>query len=125
MSCGTITRGSSADCDSLPPGGTNARLILFNFDDIEGFDEDSDNNITDITLKQGATGYEFLGFRNDGKTSEEVVKLEMGSPKFKHNVGLVVYETTQVQKNSVEDTARGRSVRVGEEEGSANIAREG
>jgi hypothetical protein len=122
MSCGTITRGSSADCDSLPPGGTNARLILFNFDDIEGFDEDSDNNITDITLKQGATGYEFLGFRNDVKKSEEVVKPEVGIPKFKHNVGFVVYENTQVQKNNVENIARGRFVAIVENKGKDNNA---
>jgi hypothetical protein len=109
--------GSQADCDNLPPGGTNARLILMNIDEIDGFTEDGNLNVTDIDMAAGAFAYEFLGFRNDMKKSEEVIKPEVGIPKFKHNVGFVVYENTQIQKNNVEKIARGRFVAIVENRG--------
>src|ERR1044071_1224183 len=117
MACGAITRGSSADCLNIPDGGTNARLIVFNYDDIEGYTEDADGVITDINLKDGATGYEFLGFRNDVKKSEEVIKPDIGVPKFKHIASFVIYENTQEQKNNVENLARGTFVIVVENKG--------
>lgn len=122
MACGSIDRGSQADCDNIPEGGTRARLLLANYDDVEGYTEDADGNITDIELADGAFLYEFLGFRNDVKKSEEVIKPDVGIPKFKHNVGFVVYENTQVQKNNVENLARGRFVAVAENKGKdANV----
>lgn len=122
MACGAIERGSEADCDNIPEGGTRARLLLANYDDVESYDEDVDGNITDITLAVGAFLYEFLGFRNDVKKSEEVIKPDVGIPKFKHNVGFVVYENTQIQKNNVENIARGRFVAVVENKGKdANV----
>ncbi len=119
MACGEINSGSSADCDNLPPGGTNARLTLFNYDDIEDYTESEDEEgiITEIILKDGKYGYQFLGFRNDVKKSEEVIKPDVGITKFKHNVGFVVYENTQAQKNNVEKIARGRFVAVVENKG--------
>lgn len=116
MACGAITKGSDADCDEIPEGGTRARLILANYDDIESYTE-TDGVITDIELAGGAFLYEFLGFRNDVKKSEEVIKPDVGIPKFKHNVGFVVYENTQVQKNNVENIARGRFVAIVENKG--------
>lgn len=126
MDCGDITRGSSADCNNLPPGGTNARLILFNYDEIVDFDEDENGVITAINLETSpqAYGYEFIGFRNDMKKSEEVIKPEIGIPKFKHNTGFVVYENTQIQKNNVEKIARGRFVAVIENKGKSDYSYE-
>jgi hypothetical protein len=122
MACGTIDRGSQADCDNIPDGGTRARLLVANYDDVVGYTEDADGNITDIELAVGAFLYEFLGFRNDVKKSEEVIKPDVGIPKFKHNIGFVVYENTQVQKNNVENIARGRFVAVAENKGKdANV----
>lgn len=115
--CGSITRGSQADCNNIPDGGTRARLILFNYDDVVEMTEDDDGNIIDIILAEGAYGYEFLGFRNDVKKSEEVIKPEVGIAKFKHNTGFVVYENTQIQKNNVEALARGRFIAVSENKG--------
>lgn len=109
--------GSSADCLNIPDGGTNARLIAFNYDDIEGYTEDVNGVITDIELRDGATGYEFLGFRNDVKKSEEVIKPDVGVPKFKHIAAFVIYENTQVQKNNVENLARGTFVVIVENKG--------
>lgn len=118
MACGLITMGSAIDvCDDIAPGGTRARVILFNIDEIESFTEDADQNVTAITLTDGATGYEFTGFRNDAKKSEEVIKPDIGLPKFKHNAGFVVYENTQLQKNNIENIARGRFVAIVENKG--------
>jgi hypothetical protein len=117
MACGAIDRGSQADCDNIPEGGTRARLIVMNYDDIESMTEDADGNVTDIVLAPGAFAYEFLGFRNDVKKSEEVIKPEVGIPKFKHNLGWVIYENTQVQKNNVENIARGRFTAIAENKG--------
>jgi hypothetical protein len=117
MACGSITRGSEADCDNIPEGGTRARLILFNYDEVLRYEQDTDGNITDIELTAGAYGYEFLGFRNDVKKSEDVLKPDVGIPKFKHTIGFVVYENTQIQKNNVENLARGRFVAIVENKG--------
>lgn len=117
MACGTITRGSVIDeCDDIPPGGTRARLLLANIDEIVSYTE-SDDVITAITFDGSAGFYEFTGFRNDVKKSEEVIKPEIGIPKFKHNVGWVIYENTQVQKNNIENIVRGRFVAVVENKG--------
>ena len=118
MACGQITRGSTVEeCADLPPGGTRARLLLANVDDIEDYTEDADEQITAINLVDGATLHEFTGFRNDVKKSEEVIKPEIGIPKFKHNVGWVIYENTQIQKNNIENIVRGRFVAVVENKG--------
>jgi len=118
MACGSITSGSAIDvCDDIAPGGTRARVILFNIDEIQSMTEDVDGNITAITMLDDATGYEFTGFRNDAKKSEEVIKPEIGLPKFKHNAGFVIYENTQLQKNNIENLVRGRFVAVMENKG--------
>lgn len=115
--CGSIDRGSQVNCDDIAPGGTRARLLLANYDDVESMPTDGDGNIIEIILADGAFFYEFLGFRNDVKKSEEVIKPDVGIPKFKHNIGFVVYENTQVQKNNVENIARGRFIAVVENKG--------
>lgn len=118
--CGAIFMGGGADCDNIPQGGTNARLILFNINDIVSYTTDGDGNITAITLVDDATGYEFTGFRNDMKASEDVIKPDVGIAKFKHTTGLLIYENTQVQKNNVEGLARGRFVAIVEKNGKSD-----
>jgi len=118
MACGSITRGSVIEeCADIPPGGTRARLLLANLDEVESYTEDVNGQITAITMIADATFYEFTGFRNDVKKSEEVIKPEIGIPKFKHNVGWVIYENTQIQKNNIENIVRGRFVAVVENKG--------
>ena len=118
MACGLITQGADVDiCDDIPPGGTRPRMLLINIDEITSMTEDADGNITAITLVVGAFIYAFTGFRNDVKKSEEVIKPEIGLPKFKHNAGFVVYENTQLQKNNIENITRGRFVAIVENKG--------
>lgn len=120
--CGSIVMGSGADCDNIPASGTRARLLVGNYDEIEELVEDDDGNIIDIVMAPGAYLYEFLGFRNDVKKSEEVIKPDVGVSKFKHNIGWVVYENTQIQKNNVENIVRGRFIAFAENKGkNANV----
>lgn len=110
---GKIDRGSTVDnCDDLPSGGTRARLILINYDDIERFYTSDTGVILSIVMYAGKVGYEFTGFRSDVKKSEEVVKRELSNKRFTHSVGFVVYESTQVQKNNIRNLARGRFVAI-------------
>jgi hypothetical protein len=116
-SCGTIDLGSDPDCDAIPKGGTRARVIVINFDDIETFAEDADGRITSITLVAGAGSYLFTGFRNDVKKSDDVANPGVGLNQFLHKTGWVIYERTQEQKNNVENLARGRFVVIAENKG--------
>ena len=119
--CTNIDVGSAADCSNLPAGGTRARVIVVNFDDITDWD-DTNGVITQVTIPSGTKGYEFTGFRNDVKKSEEVINPGIGINQFKHNVGWVIYERTQAQKNNIERLARGRFVVFAELKGKDNTS---
>jgi hypothetical protein len=121
MGCGNITVGSAADCENLPSGGTRARLILVNIDDLQtdpsAFVENGTYKITDVNLLPGRSGYTFTGFRNDMKKSDEVVNPGIGLNQFNHQISWVIYERTQAQKNNIEKLARGRFVAFAENKG--------
>lgn len=144
MSCGSITRGSTPDCDNLPIAGTDARLILINWDDVlyilEGNGEIESSGsvwdssfditfgpvvtvssgfgvITAIILKGGKEAYEFIGFRNDVKKSEETHKTSHNKKRFVHRCGFVIYEVDPLQKLNVRDIARGRFLAIVETKG--------
>lgn len=116
MICDRITIGSQADCEDLPEGGTRARLILINYRDVVSITEDNNGIITSIELEDGKTGYEFLGFRADIKKVDSVFKTVLKG-RFKHSVGFVIYERTQVQKNNVKALAKGRFIAIIENRG--------
>lgn len=118
MACSSIDRGSAADCEALPSGGTRARFIVLNFEDVTGWTESTlDGKITAFTMAAGTSGYEFTGFRNDMKKSDEVVNPGIGINQFKHNAGWVIYERTQAQKNNIEKLARGKYIIFAENKG--------
>lgn len=117
MSCGRITRGSAVeDCD-VPEGGTRARLVLINYRDITQMYVNDQGKIISIGMRSGTVGYEFLGFRNDIKKSEEAVKREQSKQRFTHSVGFVIYEVDQPQKVNIKNIARGRFVAIVENKG--------
>lgn len=143
MSCGRLDRGSTPDCDNLPTGGTEARLILINWDDVlyvyEGNDTLPSGSVWDptfdltfgpvvtagtglgvivqIVLKAGKTAYEFFGFRNDVKKSEECEQTSHSKKRFKHHCGFVVYEIDQLQKNNLKKMSKGRFMAIVENRG--------
>lgn len=113
-----ITIGSEiAECDDLPPSGTRARLILINYKDITRMYVNDLGKIVSVGMLSGTVGYEFFGFRSDVRKSEEVVKREKSNKRYKHNVGFVVYDRTQIQKSNIKNVARGRFVAIVESKG--------
>lgn len=138
MSCGTLTRGSTAGCD-LAPAGTRARLILINHSDIVKIYTNDDGKIIRIVLQTGLSGgiefdfeldalfgsdtlstltaYEFTGFSNDVKKSEETEKTQQHKKRFRHNCSFVVYETDQLQKANLKALAKGRFLAIVESNG--------
>lgn len=117
MSCGSITMGSTPDCDNLPKGGTRARVGVWNYDDVLGVTTDANGRVTAVSVAPGATGYVFPGFRNDVQKSDEVVNPGIGINQFRHLCRWVVYERTQEQKNNVERLSKGRFIVVVENRG--------
>lgn len=112
MSCGTITRGSVIeDCD-VSEGGTRARLILINFNHVTRMLTNTEGKIISIGMQPGTFAYEFTGFRNDVKKSDEAIKRELSKTRFSHSVGFVVYETNQLQKTNLKNLARGRFIAI-------------
>lgn len=115
---GLINMGSEIlECDDLPPSGTRARLILINYVDIQKIYYSDIGVIVSVEMKAGKVGYEFTGFRSDVKKSEEVVKRQVSNKRFKHNVGFVIYDQTQIQKSNIRNVIRGRFVAIVENHG--------
>jgi hypothetical protein len=113
MSCGRITIGSQPNCNDLPEGGTRARLILINWDDIR-FIFESGGTITSIELYDGKVGYEFLGFRSDVKKSDDVVSLSNLKNRFRHSTSFIIYENDQPQKTNIKNITKGRFLAITE-----------
>jgi len=117
MSCTHISRGSTVeDCD-LPQEGTRARLILINFDDVYKIYTNDDGKIIDVQLFPSAVGYEFTGFRNDMRKSEESLKTTGNKKRFVHRCGFIIYEVDQLQKLNIKDIAKGRFIAIVEGKG--------
>ena len=116
MSCHTITIGSGPDCDNLPIPGTEARLILINWDEVERIYTNDEGKIISIDLSGDAVAYEFLGFGQDVKKNEGVVQTDLKN-RFTHSVDFVVYELTQEQKNNLRKMAKGRFMAIVELKG--------
>lgn len=75
--CDNINADILYDCDNPPSGGANDRLILFNYDDINGnVTIDPSNKIifTNITLASGKRGYVFEGLNNSNEPRSEMIK---------------------------------------------------
>lgn len=116
MSCGRITKGSVPICDELPEGGTRARLILINWDDVR-FIFENNGVITSIELYPGKVAYEFLGFNADVKKSDDVVKLTTLKSRFRHATSFIIYENDQPQKTNIKGLVKGRFLAITESKG--------
>lgn len=86
-----------------------------NHDDVYRVTEEN-GIITGIELKGGKEAYEFLGFRNDVKKSEDVIPTTTRR-NFRHSTSFVVYELDQLQKNNIKRMARGRFMAIVENRG--------
>lgn len=109
--CGIIETGSAADCENLPAGGTRARAIAFNYDEVLEITKDGDGKVTGITLVDGAVGHEFTGLAQSFKKSEDFSRSQnTGLGRYKHKHTLVIYERTQAQKNNIAKLGNGRFI---------------
>lgn len=116
MSCGIITVGSDVACDAQSRGGTETTVTLINLSEIDSVTEAS-GRITVITLVATKRAWQFTGWRNDVKKSDEVVNPGVGLNHFKHNCSFVIYERTQAQKDNIEKLAKGKFVAIIENKG--------
>jgi len=109
--CGSITEGSSADCENLPAGGTRARAIVFNYDEVDSITKDVNGVVTDITLVAGAYGYEFVGLGNSFQKSEDFARsATTGLGQYKHKHSIIIYSRTQAVKEQVKKFGNGRFI---------------
>lgn len=147
MSCHLLERGSIPDCDELPIGGTETRLILINWDDVlyiyvsnglggggSVWDSTFDFTfgpvvsgsaigvITQIVLKPLKQAYEFFGFKQDIKKNEEAVNNGKLKTRFIHSTELIIYEIDQVQKKNLQRMAKGRFMAIVENKGKGDDA---
>lgn len=75
--CDNLNADILYDCDNPPSGGANDRLILFNYDDINGnVTVDGSNPLlfTNITLGSGIRGFVFEGLNNSNEPRAALVK---------------------------------------------------
>lgn len=112
MGCGTITIGSSPDCDNPLRAGVLPRLFLANWDDIVdvAISAVTPNLITSVTFAANTVSFLFEGYRQDVKPTQEVIAPSSGQNQFKHALNFLVYEITQLQKNNLQRLAKGRFV---------------
>jgi len=127
--CGSITSGASADCENLPAGGTHARAIVFNYDQVDEITKDVNGVVTEITLVDGAFGYEFEGLGNSFQKSEDFARsATTGIGQYKHKHSIIIYSRTQAIKEQVKKFGNGRFIAVlfnrGEDADSIELAGE-
>jgi hypothetical protein len=109
LDCSSITGGSGVDCENLPAGGTRAKTILFNYDEVDEVVKDENGVITDIQLVPGAFGYLFEGLANSFLKSEDFARsATTGLGQYKHKNSLIIYQRTQEIKNEIKKLGNGR-----------------
>lgn len=108
--CGSITEGSSADCENLPAGGTRARAIVFNYEEVAEITK-VNGVVTAITLVDGAFGYEFTGLGNSFQKSEDFQRsATTGLGQYKHKHSIIIYSRTQEIKEQIRKFGNGRFI---------------
>jgi hypothetical protein len=119
MGCGTITIGSINDCTAPLKSGTSPRLFLANYDDLVTATESTStpNLITSLTMASTTVFYMFEGFKQDVKPTQEVIAPSNGANQFKHAVGWIIYNISQLQKNNIQRLAKGRFIAIVENKG--------
>jgi len=104
MGCGTITIGSDPNCVTPLKAGTRPRLLLANYSDVVSVTTSTStpNLITAITFASNTVFHVFNGYKQDVKPTQEVIAPANGANQLKHNLGFVVYDISQIQKNNLQ-----------------------
>lgn len=106
--CGEIATGIGADCANKLFGGVNDRLILMNFNDIDGFTRNLTNTqiIEAIILASGKTGLVFQGKNNSTEPDSALVKQRF-SNVYDHGINFKAFEVDADAKKELEAMADG------------------
>lgn len=114
MACGTITAGVTVvDCTTLPGGGVDEALYLFNKDEIDLSSSviAADGSITTLALTGSATGFKFDGFKSSLNPNISI-NTEGLIPTFEHEVQFSIFGITQSEMNQIKELALGSLVAV-------------
>ena len=119
MSCGTITIGSRPNCPNTLKKGTSHKLYLINFDDLLSTTASTStpNLLTALTFATNTVSFLFEGFKQSVKPTQEIVDADGAGNAFKHSLGFLVYDISQLQKNNIQKMAKGRFIAIVENNG--------
>lgn len=110
--CDKISDDILKDCDNPPAGGANDRLILFNFDDIDGnvtYDGTNPIIVTNITLASGVRGYVYEGQNNSNEPRSALVKGRYVD-SYDHEVRFKVFDNSPDAKEQIQKLGKGKVV---------------
>lgn len=121
MICGKkITKNIGYHCALI--GGVEARLWLFNRDEVLGPVRDVTNPqiITDLTMKVKTTGtpnvlysgYRYEGYNNSVKPKETYVAGKAVGPRFDHVIDFVIFSRNSDVKAEIEAIAAGKFIAI-------------
>jgi len=110
--CSDIDRSSTTvddDCDLIPSAGTEPVAILWNTKDVDSYVYGADGEIEDVILNEGKFAYKYTGFDQAFPNSEDFQRsATTGRGQWKHKPTIVVYERTQLIKNTVKKFGNAR-----------------
>lgn len=111
--CGLIAAGHSPNCDYPLTAGNNERLILYNFDEITGYDVNVSNPLVVEAINMVAlkTGFEFVG---QNYSNEPKYRMRKGAyvNTYEHEVNFLIFGYNGAVKKIVEAMAKGKLVAV-------------
>ena len=112
--CAGISIGAVYDCVNPPIAGTEERLVLMNFKDIDSFTVSGTNAsiIEGFTLKAGGAAHAFEGVRNSLVPEQHYAPGRFSPSSYEHMVNFVVFEFTQAQKDNLEAMAIEKQVAI-------------
>jgi hypothetical protein len=112
--CGELGANLAYDCANPLQGGANPLVRLINFDDLEGFtiSGTTPNLLTALDLKTGKQAWKVEGFGKSVTPQLDVIKLGSSQNVYKHQVGIMVFDRSQVGKNSIQKIVLGRFIAI-------------
>lgn len=115
MNCGKITKNESPLCDTPLQGGSEDKIVLFNWDEWKEFtisrNVDNPQVIEDIVMGSGVTGYLMEGKNNSVLPKTTYIKQRF-SEVFDHELNYKIFTIDGETKSELEKKVKGRFVAV-------------
>jgi hypothetical protein len=111
--CSRITAGLiAAICGQQATGGTNPRVILLNYSDIDrSLSVEANGIISSIVLKDGAIGYEFTSLDN-ATVGTSTYNKGTYFGNFQHDLALRIFSKSEISKKFVNSLNGARVVAI-------------